>query len=333
MALIPEMDSTVRRIFAAYQNDSPRSHLGASIIGNECERALWYQFRWAWPEQFAGRMLRLFERGRREEETFVANLRAAGVTVHDVDEDGKQFTFRDAANGHFGGSMDACVRGLVEAPKTWHVAEFKTHSSKSFATLQKEGVKKAKPEHWAQMQCYMGWSGMTRAFYLAVNKDTDDLHGERIEFEREAFETIIKKAERIVNATQPPERLSQDSTFFKCRFCACAEVCHDGRIAKLNCRTCVHATPIEEGKWVCEATGKFLPKKAQLAGCANHVYLPGFIAAEAVDAGEDYVFYFLDGKRFANCAVGGFPAIDSGEVPQILTSHAMEGKTLGEIIK
>ena len=30
--------------------------------------------------------------------------------------------------------------GLKEAPKTWHVAEFKTHSAKSFRDLVAKGV-------------------------------------------------------------------------------------------------------------------------------------------------------------------------------------------------
>ena len=45
--------------------------------------------------------------------------------------------------------------GLLEAPKTWHVAEFKTHSAKSFAELVAKGVVLAKPQHAAQMQVYM----------------------------------------------------------------------------------------------------------------------------------------------------------------------------------
>jgi hypothetical protein len=43
---------------------------------------------------------------------------------------------RDEA-GHFGGSMDAVALGIPEAPKTWHLCEFKTHNAKSFADLQK----------------------------------------------------------------------------------------------------------------------------------------------------------------------------------------------------
>src|SRR6266853_4197332 len=32
------------------ESDGFRSHLGASIIGNDCYRQIWYMFRWADPE-------------------------------------------------------------------------------------------------------------------------------------------------------------------------------------------------------------------------------------------------------------------------------------------
>lgn len=49
-------------------------------------------------------------------------------------ETGRQFRV-EAHGGHFGGSLDAVALGLLEAPKTCHVVEFKTHSAKSFAEL------------------------------------------------------------------------------------------------------------------------------------------------------------------------------------------------------
>jgi hypothetical protein len=100
--------------------------------------------------------------------------------VLDLDpETGRQWQVV-AHGGHFGGSLDAVAIGLKEAPKTWHVVEFKTHSAKSFRELVAKGVALAKPQHWAQMQIYMHLTGITRALYVAVCKDTDDLHIERV---------------------------------------------------------------------------------------------------------------------------------------------------------
>ena len=182
-ALPPPPTPTLSAIYDAYEaarGDGFRDHLGASQIGKSCERALWYDFRWVTRSRFPGRILRLFETGELEEARLVRNLRATGATVLDVDpESGRQWRV-DAHGGHFGGSLDAVAIGLKEAPKTWHVAEFKTHSAKSFRDLVAKGVALSKPQHWAQMQIYMHLTGITRALYVAVCKDTDDLHIERV---------------------------------------------------------------------------------------------------------------------------------------------------------
>ena len=124
MALLPNPNPpTVEAIFAAYESDNGdgfRPHLGASLIGKECERALWLDFRWAVRSKFGGRMLRLFETGQQEENRLIRNLRRIGVTVLDVDpKTGRQWRVQ-ACGGHFGGSLDAAAIGVIEAPKSWH---------------------------------------------------------------------------------------------------------------------------------------------------------------------------------------------------------------------
>ena len=204
MAPLPSPASpTVSAIYSAYEAAADagwREHLGASSIGTACERALWYSFRWASRARHTGRLLRLFETGNLAEARFVANLRRIGVTVLDLDPDtGRQWNLRDAG-GHFGGSMDAVAVGFPEAPKAWHVCEFKTHGHNSFAKLLAEGVERSKPLHWVQMQAYMQLAGLDRAFYLAVNKNTDDLYAERIHADPEAAIRLIAKAQAIINA-------------------------------------------------------------------------------------------------------------------------------------
>lgn len=58
-----------------------RNHLGASLIGRECSRYLWYVFRWAKREKTSGRQQRLFNRGHREEERFIEWLEGIGIKV------------------------------------------------------------------------------------------------------------------------------------------------------------------------------------------------------------------------------------------------------------
>ena len=296
---------TLSAIYAAYeakQGDGFRDHLGASLIGKSCARALWYDFRWASPAHFEGRMLRLFETGQLEEARLVRNLRATGATVLEVDPaTGKQFRV-SAHGGHFGGSLDGVALGLLEAPKTWHVVEFKTHSVKSFASLTVKGVRASKPQHFAQMLVYMHLTGMSRAMYLAVCKDTDALHIERIEADSAMAERLLEKAGRIIFAQHPPARISEDPAWFECRFCDHHAACHDGGGAAVTCRSCLHSTPIDGG-WHCARHDRMLTALEQRAACNRHLFIPDLVPGEVIDAGDDIVTYRMtDGTTWANDA-------------------------------
>ncbi len=142
-ALMPQISATVKAIMDWHKqrgdSERPRLYLGASSIGAECDRQLWYNFRGCVKPEFSGRMYRLFETGDLEEARFVKELKAIGCTVHDVDpQTGQQFEVI-ALGGHFRGHMDGCALGIPEAPKTWHVLEFKTHNAKSFDEAEKRG--------------------------------------------------------------------------------------------------------------------------------------------------------------------------------------------------
>lgn len=63
------------------QDTGFRNHLGASSIGNECLRALWYTFRWATRAKHKASLLRLFQRGHLEEDRFIGYLESIGVEV------------------------------------------------------------------------------------------------------------------------------------------------------------------------------------------------------------------------------------------------------------
>lgn len=65
-----------------------RRHLGASLIGDECKRKLWYIFRWCFQEKTDGRKQRLFNRGHREEARFIEWLEGIGVQCWYENRDG-----------------------------------------------------------------------------------------------------------------------------------------------------------------------------------------------------------------------------------------------------
>lgn len=69
-----------------FAGNSRRRYLGASQIGGACNRAAWYSFHWAGhsaPQD--PRMLRLFDRGHREEQRMIGYLRMIGVEVQEHD--------------------------------------------------------------------------------------------------------------------------------------------------------------------------------------------------------------------------------------------------------
>src|SRR5688572_1123605 len=295
MVALPEPAAqTVAAIYRAYeaiQGDQRRPHLGASVLGNDCERALWLGFRWASKVEHAGRLLRLFATGELEEARLVADLRRIGVEVLEVNpEDGRQWRV-SGLGGHLGGSMDGVALGILEAPKRWHLLEFKTHNAKSFKALEK-GVLHSKPSHWAQMQVYMHLAGLERALYLARNKDTDELYQERIKYDAAAALRLVEKARRVIFAAHPPVRISEDPQSYLCRFCDHLALCQGReKLPELNCRTCMHSTPLEAGGWLCERWSFHPTLEQQKTGCPHYLTHPDLVPGEQIDAGQDWVEY------------------------------------------
>lgn len=262
-------------------------------------------------------MFRLFSHGDIEEKRLVKDLTSIGLKVlsHDP-KTGRQFSFK-LFGGHFGGSLDGVALGLVEAPNAWHLLEFKTHNDKSFKLLEKKGVREAKPEHFAQMQSYMGMSKeylnapLSRALYLATNKNTDDIYEERIKYEEDEYLKIKTKAKRIIFSNYPLAKISEKPDFYKCKWCNFSEVCHPQqdniKIPEKNCRTCCFSSPKEDGTWYCEEHQQSLSFKKQVAGCDQHLFLPDLIGYEQVDVTEEGIIYKdSSGNRIVNKRGGLF---------------------------
>lgn len=246
-----------------------RAHLGASLLGKECARAIWYSWRWWTLAAHESRMYRLFNRGHLEEPRFVAMLRASGVQVWQYDENGKQFRISDH-DGFFGGSIDGVVLGVPDAPDVPLLSEFKTHNQKSFNKLVADGVIKSKLQHYVQTILYMGYRQLAGALYMAVNKDDDELYAELVSFNPETFNRFRQRAAGIIASLTPPPRIKEDPQWYQCRFCDHRAACHKGAPALKTCRSCVNVTRKGAGMWGCALTGASLTKDQQLAGCNQH---------------------------------------------------------------
>lgn len=303
MVALKTDSATVAAIYAAYADkaEDTRAHLGASEIGHDCDRKLWLGFRWATKPQFSGRQRRLFETGHLAESRMIANLRMTGATILDRDPStGRQWLVAEYG-GHFGGSLDALGYGILEAPQTWHVVEFKTHNQKSFTHLQKHGVVESKPMHYVQTQVYMYKMRATRTLYMAHNKNTDELYTERYKLDKQVAEWALDRAKRIIFSAEPPARLSDNADYYICRWCDHLENCHNGAFAEINCRTCLHSTPLTDGTWHCDEHNKLLTVDEQRAACTRHMYVPQLVDGEPVRADTDGVLYRMrDGSEWLN---------------------------------
>lgn len=252
------------------EQEAFRSHMGASLIGGECGRAIWYGWRWVTKPHFPGRILRLFNRGHLEEARFISLLLLIGVQVYQQDANGNQFRISHA-NGHFGGSGDGVGVGIPDLPpQTAALLEFKTHGEKSFKELVAKGVRDAKFEHYVQMNVYMRKMGLGAGLYGAVNKNTDELHMEIIPLDIAVADQFLDRGEKLIELRDPPKKLNDSPGFWKCRFCDHRPVCHMRAVPEVNCRTCEFSTPGADGQWICTKFDQIIPKETQLVGCKSY---------------------------------------------------------------
>lgn len=221
-------------------SNKERTHLGASVIGKECTRAVALSYRKASPDAAVnGRMVRLFNRGHMEEARLAACLQVAGFQLKLISKGGGQISYK---TGDLQGSVDGVIR-LQDGDLA--VLEFKTMNRKAWDKLEKDG--RIKPEHLAQMQCGMHGLGLKKALYLASCKDTDAIQVYLVAYDGEPTE-LLNLATDITHGLIPPKLVDTD---FRCKFCDHKAFCHEGVGPIASCRTCVHASFNGNGVTTC----------------------------------------------------------------------------------
>lgn len=269
----------VDRYCATTYDDGHRNHLGASLIGKECKRYLWYVFRWCHKENFDGRMQRLFNRGHREEARFIEWLEGIGAKVYfenrnvPPNEKGEYPQYRiSGVMGHFGGSLDA----IIILPERYGIpepilGEFKTNGTGAgFDKLERDGMAVAKAEHYAQTSTYGKKYDFRYVLYMNINKNDDSIHVELVKLNHQLGEQMEVKAELIIMSQVPPPRLSDNITFRSCAYCSMKEICHKGAVVERNCRSCKNAKPVENAQWFCSVHNDVIPKHIIPLACDSY---------------------------------------------------------------
>lgn len=177
-------------------------------------------------------------------------------------------------NGHYGGSLD----GKCIPPKRYGISEplvflneFKTNNTGAgFTAIEKDGVAKAKPKHYAQMCQYGFKEKLKYGLYLIENKNDSIIIVKIVELDWIYGASLERKAEEIIYSQEPPNRISDNPAYFDCKYCEYLSICHEGKSVEKNCRSCKFAVPIENAQWGCKKYNQIIPEDFIKLGCDQH---------------------------------------------------------------
>jgi hypothetical protein len=285
---IPKIgDPTLDAMERAWENralsEARRSRrLGASQIGQECERRLFYSFRWAVKEKHHAVTLARFEDGHHSEAVVADRLRMVpSVELHTHDENGNQFEY-EACSGHFVAKLDGGIKGLLQSLRTWHVWEHKCTNDSKFCELgraihkvgEKLALKAWDAVYYAQAVVSMDLAEMARHYLTVSLAGSRGMCSVRTDENPTFARILLNKASRIIFATQIPDK-AFPATDYRCKnLCPMYAVCHNGARADQNCRTCVNSEPVANGGWHCKKFDCPLDLETQDTGCVEYQPAP-----------------------------------------------------------
>lgn len=228
----PLVNAIHRVIENDHANEKPRDYVGASGVSEECSRKVWYGLN-GYKQEFPVKALMAIQDGHDTEEKINEWVRRIpGIELYTHNEDGNQYGFSDL-QGKYKGHYDGVIRGIPQAPKTWHIYEVKCVGEKYFKELQKiikehgekEALKRWRPTYYGQAVTYMWYEKLTRHITVVSTPGGRELLTVRTNANATYAKSLKEKAERIINATEPPERIGGED-YWKCRMCGFREVCH-----------------------------------------------------------------------------------------------------------
>jgi hypothetical protein len=206
----------------AAQEDKRREYLGASQIGDDCQRRIQYDLLGAPGDPFDPRTRRIFARGHIVEELVAKWLRQGGFELSTHTPHGQQHGF-STAGGRFRGHIDGVLMagpGGLEYPALW---ENKALGAKSWADVQRRGVAASKPIYADQMAIYQAYLNLPApALFTAVNCDTMEIHAELVPFDAARAQKASDRAVHILRATDAGDllpRVADKPDGFPCSFC------------------------------------------------------------------------------------------------------------------
>lgn len=199
-----------------------RNYIGASSIGSECLRKVWYEYRGVEGAPVSNKLQRTFNVGKRLETLVTDALIDSGMKLITPCAQNHHLKYFDDDFPFFQGHCDA-IWSDEDA-----VIEIKTARDSSFKIFVNKGLEKWSPAYYAQVQAYMGMSGLKTAYLICLNKDTSELHDEKVEFNPEYYDCLKARAVLVHDADEPLNRVNRSPYFITCRTCKFRDVCHEG---------------------------------------------------------------------------------------------------------
>ena len=220
-----ELNARVERATAAAAR-LPRDYLGASIIGDECARAIQYAW-WCIPD-LPARVQRIFDRGHAHETLALADLIRAGFLF--APAEALAFASPDGyLQGHADGIITSgpALPGVnLALPTIW---ECKCLNAKNWRAVSKDELAKTFPKYATQIAVYQHFLNKPNpALVTCINADTCEVLHFTLPFDAMRARAAIERAEQIVAATKVGEllpRFTTDHTNWKCGICPHQQRC------------------------------------------------------------------------------------------------------------
>lgn len=214
MDLLQELDKAILS-----EKRDHRNYIGASSIGDECSRKIWFRFNGR-HEEYSAESIRRFEDGYSVESRIIKWLKnSPSVELWDVDENGEQFGF-SALDGRYQGHYD----GIIRFDGVTYVLEIKASSKQSALVKLKEKLpeelvlQKWNEDYYAQAMTYCHFAQLDSHLLICADPGGRNLEIVRTPYNQAFAEALIEKARRIADATTMPQK-NGGKTYWKCKMC------------------------------------------------------------------------------------------------------------------
>ena len=220
-----EINDLVERA-AAKTMELPRSYLGASIIGHECDREV--QFSWWVRPLLPARIKTIFARGHFHEARIREQLIGAGFAF--APPAALEFS---ALDGYLQGHADGIVIAAPAMPGVYFetpcVWECKALNAKNWRAVARDGLTKVFPRYSVQVSVYQFYIGKPNpALITCVNSDSCEVLHFVLPFNATRATQAIERATRIIAATRAGEllpRFTDNPNDLRCRWCSHKQKC------------------------------------------------------------------------------------------------------------